>query len=101
MNESTSNPGIQAASASWVSPLLTVACNVFANGAKVDPTTSRWISLGAGLFIVVGLVCAIFALAVIPKYGTRKILIPALIGLVLNLAWVALLVMAILVLANR
>ncbi len=87
-----SNRGIQAANASWFAPLLTILCNTLAIAFKVDPNVERAIAVLGFAFILFGLAAAVYALVAIRTYGYRKILVPAIIGLTLNSAIVALLV---------
>jgi hypothetical protein len=78
------NAGMQAANAAWFAPLLTILCNVVGTMLKVEPIVSTAIAFFGFALILFGFGAAIFALASMRKYGIRGILIPALIGLVIN-----------------
>ncbi len=86
---------IQAARAAWVAPVPMVLLNAVFVVLHVDPATVNPIRVGSMLLVVVGLVAAIFALTGIAKHGWRPILIPALVGLVLNGTILGLLAVAI------
>ena len=73
----------QAAKASWVSFLFAYGFAYFARGFT-DPLTKPIFALGVALFMVIGFVLGIIALFGIRKYGTKGILIPALVGIILN-----------------
>ncbi len=70
----------QAAKLSWVCPIIVFVLLMFTRqiGARVI------IEMVALLLIVVGLVFGIFALFGISKHGTKGILAPAIVGIIVN-----------------
>jgi hypothetical protein len=74
----------QAAKASWLAPAIAIIANfVLRNAAELDQRVAI-----IGLVLVVlyglGLILGVVAMTGIPRHGRRGILIPALIGVVLN-----------------
>jgi hypothetical protein len=74
----------QAAKASWLAPVIAIIANFFLRNAReLDQRAAIM-----GLFLValygLGLILGVLAMTGIPKHGRRGILIPALIGVVLN-----------------
>ncbi len=86
---------IQAARASCFAPLLAVLANVTLIALQVDPSIERLVGIGAMLFVVFGFCAAIYALCMIRSHGARGILLPSLLGLVLNGGILSMLGMAI------
>ncbi|MEI8383127.1 MAG: hypothetical protein WCJ09_23615 [Planctomycetota bacterium] len=85
----------------YVLLILAIMCNIVAIALQADRSVETVLNLlGFGLFLF-GLVAALFALASVRKCGYRKILIPALFGLTLNSAIIAVLANAILLSARR
>src|SRR6185436_13824324 len=70
----------QAAKASWASGVLVFALIAFGNrsGAKLA------IEFIAFAFMVVGLILGVIALFGIRKHGTKQILAPALVGIIIH-----------------
>jgi hypothetical protein len=70
----------QAAKLSWACPIIIFVLLMFNRqiGARVI------IELVALLLIVVGLIFGIIALFGIPKHGTKGILAPAIVGIIIN-----------------
>ena len=95
------NIATQAASASWFAPVLAILCNAVAIALQVDRSVEVAIALFGFALFLFGFAAAIFALAMIRKYGCRKILIPATIGLVLNSAIIVMLVKVLILSARR
>ena len=82
----------QAAKASWLAPLIAMIASFFMRHAReVDQRMAIM-----GLFLValygLGLILGVVAMTGIPRHGRRGILIPALIGVVLNAGILALVV---------
>jgi len=96
-----SNPGIQAARASWFAPILTILCNTVVITLQVSPDVERMINWVGFAFVFVGVVCCGYALFSIRKYGYRGILLPAIVGLLINAAIVAMLINVIVRVARR
>lgn len=70
----------QAAKLSWACPIIVFGLAVF--GGHVG--SALVIDLIALLFILVGLISGIVALSGISRHGKKGILIPALIGIIIN-----------------
>lgn len=91
-----SNWGQSAAKASWFAPLLTVMLQSVATLIPLHESQRQLLGLAGGALILFGLAAGIFALVSIYSYGWRGILIPAILGLLINGAFLALLVFAVL-----
>lgn len=77
---------VQLAKASWVAPLLVVLVNHFVRSSSTgggENGQSVIFTVIALFFYLVGFVAALIALFSIPKYGTKGILLPAAVGLLL------------------
>lgn len=70
----------QAAKLGWASPIIVFVLLAF--GGQV--ASRAVIELIALLFVMVGIVSGVIALFGIPKYGSKGILAPALVGIILN-----------------
>jgi hypothetical protein len=82
----------QAAKASWLAPAIAVIANfVLRNAEKLDQRVAI-IGLLLVLLYGLGLILGVVAMTGIPKHGRRGILVPALIGIVVNTGILALVV---------
>jgi len=79
-NENKTPFAQQAATGSWVSFIIIIV--MLAVGRKAMPVVI--LDLTAIIFAIAGIVAGIIALFGIHKYGAKKILAPALIGIILN-----------------
>lgn len=95
----------QAAKASWAAPLVLVVLGCFTNVAlhngTPDQTVQVVLFVATIALMVAGVVCGIVALCGVGRYGTRGLLAPAIIGLLLNLAWVVLVVSVVMPAVSR
>jgi hypothetical protein len=93
----------QMARASWMAPIIAIAVNFLLIGVGGGPGKPNAVQgVFGALFILGGLVLGIIALFGITKYGKGKILIPALIGIFVNLSLIVLGALPIILLkANR
>src|SRR5262245_49121415 len=77
----------QLAKASWVAPLLFIGANVLLrqveNTGSSKPT-SLVISALAALLALAGILFGVAALCGIPRHGTKGILLPAVVGILLS-----------------
>jgi hypothetical protein len=92
---STDNPlSKQAAKASWITPLLAFGL-IFLTSISFEsnPATGQIIWLVSPLFFILGLGFGIFALLGIKKYGKKDILIPSIVGVLLNIGALSLVVL--------
>ncbi len=78
------SPAEQAARAGWIAPLLAVAVNMFLGSTSEERTVILSIGLLAGVMVLIGFVCALWAIASAVAKGPRRLLIPGAIGLILN-----------------
>lgn len=95
---------VQAAKASWLAPVIAVALNFFVNivvsgDGRTDLATKHIIILVSGglaiAIVLSGLVLGIIALCGIQRHGAKRIVVPALIGIVLCAGYLALLFSAV------
>lgn len=81
----------QAAKASWAAPLVAVVINLV---ASVSFTLSRsgriGVAVACGILVVGGLVLGIASLFGIARHGRKGILVPGVVGIALNVAFLAL-----------
>ena len=79
----TRTVGQQAAMASWMAPILVAMGNnlIASSGNRSAPMYMGFVSVA---LIAFGIILAAFALARVSKEGRKGILIPAIVGLVLN-----------------
>jgi hypothetical protein len=78
----------QAAKASWVAPIVAFALSCLSRGMASEPGEKIGflvLSLAMVAMIVAGLICGIVALCGMKRVGTRGIIAPAIVGVVLNL----------------
>jgi hypothetical protein len=85
------NIGMQAAKASWMAPLVGIALNLFTNmqqQSSTSGTSASGVAMVVGFtsfaIYILGLIFGIFALTRIPKFGTKGILVPAIVGVVID-----------------
>jgi hypothetical protein len=91
-----------AAKASWTAVLVGVGLNMVANATRTGRRPDRAELLAVGLasfaIYVIGLICGIYALTQVRKYGPPGIRTPAIVGVILNglivAAFVAVMVLA-------
>src|SRR5688500_4328486 len=74
----------QAARASWMAPLVAIGFGILTAGSRDDRTTAIVVGGANALIILLGFAFAVVALAGIRRHGREGLLVPALIGLVLN-----------------
>jgi len=86
MAEDQSKPSFfqQAAKASWLAPIVAVVANLLLR--NLDKFDERQAIIGIMLLLLygLGLTLGIVAMAGISKHGRRGILVPALIGILVN-----------------
>jgi hypothetical protein len=87
----------QAARASWISFIFAYGFAVMRRGLEEGSPMKPFFLMTVPLFLLIGLTLGVIALFGIRRYGTRGILVPAVIGLILNGVFVAALLVAILV----
>ena len=81
----------QMARSSWLAPIIGVGVNFLIIGAHGPSDKPDLVQAVMGvLFVLGGLIFGITALFGIQKYGKAKILVPALVGIVVNLCLIAL-----------
>ena len=81
----------QMARASWLAPLIAIAVNFLLIGAGGGPGKPNAVQGIFGvLFILGGFIFGVIALFGIPKFWKQKILIPALVGISINLSLIVL-----------
>jgi hypothetical protein len=81
----------QVAKASWVCPVIVFLLLIF------GPRGSRYIiGLAADLFLIVGLVFSFISLLGIRKHGSKGLLVPTIVGLILNGLLLSMLISALL-----
>ena len=84
----------QAAKASWVLPLITLAIMAFSSSILKNassPFTSLLIGGIIILFFLSGIIFSIAGIFGIKKHGSKRILIPSIIGFILNFGFLFLL----------
>jgi hypothetical protein len=95
----------QAAKASWAAPLILLGLgaltNTVVNRESPDRTIQILLGIVALLLLTAGFTCGIVALFGVRRYGARGILAPAIVGLLFNVAWVALVVSVVLPAISR
>ena len=86
MGEGETGPSFfqQAAKASWLAPIVAIAANFVLR--NVDQPEQRMVIVGLMLLVLygLGLCLGLVALAGVSSHGRRGILVPALIGVLLN-----------------
>jgi len=88
-----------AAQASWLALLVPIPVRILLQSYAGEAGSSGWMLAAASslvtlVCILIGIGAGAFALTRISKVGQQGVLLPALIGLTLNLAFLALLVVA-------
>ncbi|MBU2102292.1 MAG: hypothetical protein ABH865_04940 [Candidatus Omnitrophota bacterium] len=94
----------QAAKASWIVPLMNLCFMAIGNSA-IKTTNVPFLSLiigGIAIFLfIAGIICAIIGLLGIKKEGTKSILVPSILGLMLNGSFLFILLVAAISSFNR
>jgi len=78
------NIGMQAAKASSMAPVVGVFLNITANGAGATMQQKLIISIASFFIYAIGLVLGTFAMTKVRQYGSKGIIIPAIVGIVIN-----------------
>jgi hypothetical protein len=85
----------QAAKAAWMAPLIAFGLGCCTRGIQASsPAVGMAIGGFQILLILGGIGCGVFALVGASKHGAEGILLPAITGLVLNLAFIGLIIVA-------
>jgi hypothetical protein len=92
------NLGMQAAKASWMAPVIAIGLNVLTT--TMDGQSRMIIGFASFALYILGLCMGIAALWMMRKYGRRGILIPGIIGVVINGGLVLLFTVLLVVIAS-
>jgi hypothetical protein len=89
-----------------MAPLVGIGLNAITNmQQQTSGTSASSVKMVVGFtsfaIYILGLIFGIFALTRIPKYGTKGILVPAIVGVVIDGLLVAVFSLVILMLVNR
>jgi hypothetical protein len=81
-----SNFGTRAARASWIAPLVAVVlnCCTVVSGFRNSRESNLIVGYASYAIYIFGLIAGIVALTKLGRYGSKGILIPALIGVAIN-----------------
>jgi cation transporter-like permease len=98
MSEEKTPLTINAAKLSWMGPIGAIALNIFgkmvhagsASQGNADPMLPLVFSVVSGAIVFVSLAAGLFALIDIKKYDPKQIAIPAIAGIVVNVAMIVL-----------